>query len=86
MIRIFVHVGTEPGVEILKFLSGKSLDLAIRGDSFASETNEKVSAPGTPAGNTGQSRAVLSPEAVSTRRPEGAAADRPVPRLPELCP
>ena len=45
IIRIFVHVETEPGVEIHKFLSRKSLDLAIRGDSFAFEPNEKVTAP-----------------------------------------
>jgi hypothetical protein len=35
----------ESGAEILKFLSRKSLDLAIRSDSFASEPNKKISEP-----------------------------------------
>jgi hypothetical protein len=45
IIGILVYVGMKPGVEILKFFSRKSLDLAVRGDSLASEPNEKVSAP-----------------------------------------
>ena len=63
MIGILVHVWRKPRFEFEELIAGKSLDLAIRGNSFASEPNEDVTAPiwwRTPAGNTHQSRAVLS--------------------------
>jgi hypothetical protein len=38
-------VGTKPGFEFAELVSGKSFDLAVRGDSFASEPKEKVNTP-----------------------------------------
>ena len=65
---------TKPGFEFEQLVSGKSLDLAVRAIRLPPSQTRKSphqSGGGTPAGNTGQSRAVLSHEAVSTRRPSG---------------
>jgi hypothetical protein len=42
---ILVHVRTQPSFEFEELVSRKSLDSAIRGDSFASEPYKKVTAP-----------------------------------------
>jgi hypothetical protein len=55
--------------ELPELGSGKSLDTAVWSDPFATDPNENVCAPvgrRDPAGNTGQSRAVLSADAVIT--------------------
>ncbi len=45
VIGIFVHVWTKLGFEFERLVSGKSLDLTVNSDSFASEPNEEVTAP-----------------------------------------
>ena len=64
---MFIHAGTEPGFEILKLLSGKSLDVPGR---FARLRAKRENHRTNPV-SASQSRAVLSLEAVSTRRPSG---------------
>jgi hypothetical protein len=56
---MFIQVRTKPGIKFIELVSVKSLDLAVRCDSFASEPNKKVpnqSGGGTSPRNTSQSR------------------------------